>query len=203
MRTNLNSRSASILLRTSILVGLLSSSAAFADGLLGLYAGGAVGESSVEADSGGFSSGSFKANHSAFKAMLGIRPISLVGAELDYVDFGHPDGAFANRSGNVDMKGAAGFGVLYLPVPVIDVFLKLGLARVQSTAAGQAIPPFCPANLPCSPSLFRLDRTDTHVAEGVGVQYKLGPVAARGEYERFDAAGANPSLWSLGLTYSF
>lgn len=204
MRKNFKAPVAAILLRASMFAGLLSAGTALAEDPLGLYVGGAVGESSVAADSGGFSAGSFKANHSAFKAMLGLRPISLVGAEIEYVDFGHPDGAFGNRSGSVDMKGAAGFGVLYLPVPVIDVFLKLGLARVQSTAAGQTtIQPLCPANVPCSPSLFRLDRADTHVAEGVGVQFKLGPVAARGEYERFDAAGGNPGLWSLGLMYTF
>jgi hypothetical protein len=29
----------------------------------------------------------------------------------------------------------------------------------------------------------------------------LGNWAVRGEYERFDAAGANPALLSLGMTY--
>ena len=38
---------------------------------------------------------------------------------------------------------------------------------------------------------------------GAGAQVKLGPFALRGEYERFDAAGAHPSLWTIGATWTF
>jgi hypothetical protein len=33
------------------------------------------------------------------------------------------------------------------------------------------------------------------------LQWKLGQWAVRGEYERFSAAGANPSLLSLSMTF--
>src|SRR3984893_2002077 len=104
---------------------------ACADDLLGLYVGGAAGQSQVEANIP--SIGDFKQNHSAFKVIAGIRPISLIGAELSYIDFGHPSGSINAVSSNVSEKGADAFGVLYLPVPVVDVFVKAGLARLQST----------------------------------------------------------------------
>ncbi len=184
-----------------VVCALAPSPRAQASDLLGLYVGGAIGESRVSADGGSFNPTSFDSNHTAFKAMVGIRPIPLVGAELEYVGLGRPTGTLGGYSANVDLKGAAGFAMLYLPVPVVDVFLKLGLARLQSTVNSTSAPQ--PACGPCQPSLFSLERTDTHAAEGVGVQYKFGSFAARGEYERFDAAGSNPNLWSVGLTYSF
>jgi opacity protein-like surface antigen len=52
-------------------------------------------------------------------------------------------------------------------------------------------------------ALFRLDRTNTNFAAGAGVQVKFCSWAARAEYERFNAAGGNPSLVSLGLTRKF
>jgi hypothetical protein len=48
-----------------------------------------------------------------------------------------------------------------------------------------------------------VNRSDTSFAAGVGAQVKFGSLALRAEYERFDAAGENPSLVSLGLTWSF
>jgi opacity protein-like surface antigen len=174
---------------------------ALAGDLLGLYVGGAVGESQVDANVP--TAGEFKENHSAFKVIAGIRPISLIGAEVSYIDFGHPNGNINDALSNVSQKGADAFGVLYLPVPVIDVFVKAGLARIQSTAASVRVGfGTCTMAVPdCA--LFRLDRTNTSFAGGVGAQFKLGAWAVRTEYERFNAAGGNPSLLSLGLTWTF
>ncbi|HEY2779780.1 MAG TPA: outer membrane beta-barrel protein [Steroidobacteraceae bacterium] len=184
------------------ILGLLAvPPAAVADGLLGLYAGAAVGESQVKADASAL--GDFKENHSAFKLFAGLRPISLVGAEISYMDFGHPHGTINGIPSNVSERGAAAFGVLYLPVPVIDVFLKAGLARVQSTV--NAVFPgvgTCTVSVP-NCALFKLDRTNTSFAAGAGVQAKFGPLAVRVEYERVNAAGATPGLASIGLSWSF
>jgi hypothetical protein len=85
---------------------------AVAEDLLGLYVGGAIGQSQVEATGQTIyalgnvyhDTGSFKENHSAFKGMVGIRPISPLGAEVDYTDFGHPSGAF--NGGRADPERA-------------------------------------------------------------------------------------------------
>lgn len=184
-----------------IVMAVLPTGHAFADDLLGLYVGGAAGQSRVEANAP--SIGDFKQNHSAFKVIAGIRPISLIGAELSYIDFGRPSGSINAVSSSVSEKGADAFGVVYLPVPVVDVFVKAGLARLQSTLTSvKGGVGTCTMTDP-NCALFRLDRTNTSFAAGAGAQVKFGSWAVRAEYERFNAAGGNPSLVSLGLTWTF
>jgi hypothetical protein len=117
-----------LLMLALVLLAPLSGNAV-AEDLLGLYVGGAVGESRVAVNSEGFALSNFRENHSAFQLMAGVRPISLVGAEIDYIDFGHPSGSLNAAPASATLKGAAAFGVLYLPIPVIDVYGKAGLAR--------------------------------------------------------------------------
>jgi opacity protein-like surface antigen len=185
----------------AFVVAVLPTGPAFAHDILGLYVGGAAGQSQVEANAP--SIGDFRENHSAFKVIAGIRPISLIGAEVSYIDFGHPNGNINAVSSSVSEKGADAFAVLYLPVPVVDVFVKAGLARLQSTlnSVKGGVGACTITNPNCA--LFRLDRTNTSFAAGAGVQMKLGAWAVRAEYERFNAAGGNPSLVSLGLTWTF
>jgi opacity protein-like surface antigen len=107
------------------------------------------------------------------------------------------------------MKGAAAFGVLYLPVPLIDVFVKAGVARLQSTLRGSGTATNCPPGAQCliDGTLhnypFQLDRTNTGIAAGAGAQFKFGAWAVRAEYERFNAAGGHPGLLSAGATWTF
>jgi opacity protein-like surface antigen len=100
--------------------------------------------------------------------------------------------------------------VLYLPVPIVDVYVKAGLSRIKTdfTSTYEEYIPgtgTCAIGHPdCSViGVFTAtrDSTDTSFAYGAGLQWKLGDWAVRGEYERFDAAGANPSLLSIGMTY--
>ena len=192
---------------------MLSMSQAKADDLLGLYVGAAIGAARVEASPGSLASanaegealvgaGDFAENHSAFKLMAGVRPISLLGAELDYIDFGNPNGNLGTVPANVNLKGTAAFAVAYLPVPVIDVMVKVGLARLQNTVAGTGGFAAVGSDLPTAAE-FRLDRTNTNFAIGGGVQYTIGSWAIRAEYERFEAAGGSPSLVSAGVTWTF
>ena len=174
---------------------------ALADDVLGLYVGGAVGQSQVEANVP--TVGEFEQNYSAFKVMAGVRPISLLGAEVSYIDFGHPSGSINTAPADVSEKGADAFAVLYLPIPVVDVFVKAGLARLQSTSNSNRIGVGACTITDPNCSLFRLDRTDTSYAVGAGAQLKFSAFAVRAEYERFNAAGGNPSLVSLGLTWTF
>jgi opacity protein-like surface antigen len=189
----------------------LATGAARADDLLGLYVGGAVGAARVEASPGSLvnpngeslsNAGDFSANHSAFKLMAGVRPISLVGGEIDYIDFGNPSGSLGSVPANVDLKGAAAFAVAYLPVPVVDITVKVGLARLQNTLAGTGEFTY-PHDTVAATSLFRLDRTNTNFAIGGGVQYTIGSLGIRAEYERFEAAGGSPGLLTAGVTWTF
>jgi opacity protein-like surface antigen len=174
----------------------LQSTQARADDPLGFYVGGAVGQARVDASLP--NADQFREDHSAFKIMAGLRPIPVLGAELEYVDFGHP-GRFNGIGGSdVSMKGAAAFGMFYLPVPLVDVYAKGGLARLQSTANVN------PCLMCLNPVAFPPRRsTNTSWTGAAGVQFKLGSVAVRGEYERFNAAGGAPYLLSVGASWTF
>jgi hypothetical protein len=163
--------------------------------ILGLYAGAAFGQAQVATGAPDISTARFKENHSAYKLMVGVRPTSLIGAEVAYLNFGNPSGSLGGLAASAKIDGAAAFGVLYLPIPVpfLDVYAKAGMARLNATLQGTA--PVVGA--------FKVDATDTRVAAGVGVQLKFGSLAVRGEYERFDVPGGNPGLLTVGLTKTF
>jgi hypothetical protein len=170
-----------------------------ADDLLGFYVGGAVGQARVDVTAP-FSG--FRENHSAFKVMVGLRPISLFGTELAYLDFGHPTRLNGIISTDVTMKGTAAFGIFYLPVPIVDIYAKGGLARLQSTVSTTIVcPPMAYCIAIATPRA--VSRTNVAFAGGVGAQVKVGSFGVRGEYERFNAAGGNPGLFSVGLTWTF
>jgi hypothetical protein len=201
----------SLRLRTLVTALLMGAAAARADDLIGLYVGGSVGVARVEASPGSLvnadgeslvGAGDFAANHSAFKIMAGVRPISLLGGEIEYIDFGNASGNLGSVPANVDLKGAAAFAVAYLPVPIVDISVKVGLARLQNTLSGSGrfAEPMSSAE---TTSLFRLDRTNTNFAIGGAVQYTIGSLGIRAEYERFEAAGGSPGLLTAGVIWTF
>ncbi len=182
----------------------------------GLYVGGGFGQSELDASvstSGPFDlgqyNGEFKAHRSAFQVVAGARPISLVGAEIAYIDFGHPNGTLFGQPASASMRGGAAFamGYLPLPLPLIEIYAKAGVARLQSHVSGLTPPNgvtcaigACP--YPLGIKYYHIDRTDTAFAAGAGAQVKLGPMAVRAEYERFTAAGEHPSLVSIVVTWT-
>jgi len=116
-----------------------------------------------------------------------------VGAEITYMDFGHPSGTVGTIplggavpiSGDVKMKGSAAFGVLYLPVPVIDIYAKAGLARLQTTenVTFRLPAPYATCVIEGGPSCQfskRYDVTNTGLAAGAGAQFKFGSLSVRG-----------------------
>jgi len=175
--------------------------------LLGLYAGAAVGQSRVEADGDGFAAGDFRKNHSAFKVDAGVHPIAPIGAEVAYIDMGHPGGSLGARPADVKMKGEAAFATLFLPIPVVDLYGKVGFSRLDSTVNSTRVLSglsTCTISSPtCALQPFAVNRINTRFAAGAGIQYRFGALGLRAEYERFDAAGGNPSLLSLGLAWTF
>ena len=223
--THVNNRSfrSSACLRSALTLSALipcllgGITAAHASNLLGVYVGAAYGQAHVRADLGRLlppGSGSlpgFDATHSAFQAMLGIRVLSFLGAEATYMDFGQPStiggppGQLQLTSAKVSQKGEAAYALLYLPVPVIDVYIKGGLSRITTDASATYAlvgAGTCQTGNPnCNVLVASGSSSHTAFAYGAGVQWKLGSWAVRGEYERFDAAGANPSLFSIGMTY--
>ena len=192
---------------------------------LDLYLGASFGQAHIRAQLDGLSGpsgtlgslGSFDSTKSAYQAMLGIRLISFLGAEVDYMDLGQQSirgpgqpvpgepGSYVSAE-QVSQKGEAAFGMLYLPVPVIDVYVKAGVSHITTDMSATINSPgvgTCSAvdSPNCGLSHASHSSSDVGFAYGAGVQWKLGQWAVRGEYERFDAAGANPSLLSIGMTF--
>ena len=219
----------SVLALSALIVCSLGAAAvARADDPLGLYVGAAYGQAHIRVQPGEAIPGStsplagLDMTHTAFKAIVGIRPLSFIGAEVSYMDFGQVSALngqavaigsatlAAVSSERASQRGESAFALLYLPVPVIDVYAKAGLARM-TTHYNVTYTGFIPGVGTCQigqpncgvvgTATASRDTTDTAFAYGAGLQWKLGSWAIRGEYERFDAAGANPSLLSIGMTY--
>jgi opacity protein-like surface antigen len=188
-------------------------SAARADNPLGLYVGAGVGQSHVRNDLNSFANVSgFVENHTGWKALIGVRPISFLGAELEYADFGHPGLAGAQTvvpgiiyNEDVSQKAASAFGLVYwpLPVPILDLYGKAGVSRLQ-TVVNAAVTCVAPAAT-CvpNPMTYRQDSTASRFAYGAGAQAKFLNLAVRAEYERISAPGGSPDLYSLIATWSF
>jgi opacity protein-like surface antigen len=194
----------------ALLFASSSVGAATADALvapLGFYIGGAFGRANVRVDSNTTHDlFTFDESHAGWKALVGVRPIAPLGAELEYIDFGHPDRTIAGVNTDARARAAGLFAVAYLPVPIIDVFAKAGVARLQSIAKGTLVT-VQPGGEVCSNSslncLFDSDHTETRFAYGGGAQFKLSRLGIRAEYERISASGGDPSFLSLGLTWTF
>jgi opacity protein-like surface antigen len=142
--------------------------------------------------------------------LVGLRPISLLGAEIEYTDFGHPTvdtysstaPSFGVRA-DASAKAASAFGLVYLPLPLplLDVYGKAGLARLRTTYNYNTGCVSCATAFLPAPG--HEDSTDTAFAYGVGAQVKAFALAVRVEYERINKSSGNPDLLSAGITWSF
>lgn len=180
--------------------------ASAADGT-GWFVGGAVGHGEVRLD-GNYTATAdeFDHGHLSWEAALGFRPISWVSAEIEYLNFG--DVAYQNGgpevTGRVKARAAAlmGMGYVPLPVPFLDVYGKLGVARTNDSVNAHLGAVICPVNnLNCG--LIKNNLWQTSLAYGAGVQFRVAAFAVRAEYERIAASHGQPDLLSLGATFSF
>jgi hypothetical protein len=148
----------------------------------GFYLGGALGQSDSGLSAGNVN---YSDTDVGYKLIAGFRPIKLLAVEVNYVDLGK-----TNSSGvEAKTKAFDGFVMGFLPLPVVDIYGKVGAVAWKTNASATG---------------FSLDHSGTDLAYGAGVQMHLGAVAARLEYEGFDVKQAStPTLLSLGLTYTF
>jgi hypothetical protein len=183
-----------------------SSGAALAATPFGLYVGAAGGQSDVRLDRSLADTNSDISEHSTgWQIMVGIRPIQLLGAELGYVDFGGSSYRTGPDFGTEHAKAETLSGLVYAPlgVPHLDLYGKLGAARLQTSTHGIVAGLFCPASYlaPGCP-YFAKSRTTTDLAYGGGLQVKFGSAALRAEYQRIQSDSGDPGLVSLGLTWT-
>src|ERR1700721_3027199 len=145
---------------------------------LGFYVGGSIGRSDVRTSIGSSISYSFDETDTAWKALVGLRPIPLISAELAYLDFGHPTSSTnlgqVTLQANALQRAPTLSGMLFapIPLPVLDLYARVGVARLQSSGNG---------NFQCNPGyscpfLFQylaFDRTHTDFLSGAGRQLKF------------------------------
>jgi hypothetical protein len=199
----------------------LASTSAFAENPLGFYMGLGVGESTVRSDNTyGFNSyypydGYYNSpdHHFAWKAIAGVRPISILGAELEYIDFGHPGSdsnyynGYYNYGPDSHPRAIAAFGVghLPLPLPFLDIYAKAGAARLHTIVNGFD-GPACQPYVACGGvggNPFSRSVWDTRFAYGAGVQSRFWGLSVRAEYERISSPYGDPDLFSVGATWTF
>jgi outer membrane protein with beta-barrel domain len=191
-----------------------ASTAAFADnswGLpnpLGLYVGAGVGESTVRSDDPGYGYPAYYNDHeTAFKGIIGIRPLPFLGVEAEYIDFGEPghhrsyDPNFYGRNSHPRAPVLFGIGYLPIPIPYVDLYAKAGVARLKLTLNDyECVDAGC--------NNFNLvgshDRTDTKFAYGAGVSSKLPwGFIVRAEYERISSPFGDPDAFTVSALWKF
>jgi hypothetical protein len=188
------------------------STVAVADDPLGVYVGAALGEAHVRSEelrSGETTPYTFGHSSVGWKVFVGARPLSVLGIELAYSDFGSVNlpppccTAFFNADSNQDAATAFGIAYLPLPVPYLDIYGKLGVARLHTQSQVATQPASCPAGSTCGVYSVTQSQSSTDLAYGAGAQAKFGSLAVRIEYERINASGGNPDLFALGLSWTF
>jgi opacity protein-like surface antigen len=179
---------------------------------LGFYLGVGVGESTVRSDDFAYGTPAYYNDHeTAWKGIVGIRPISLIGVEAEYIDFGEPGSHRGNYDpnyygANSHPRAPVLFGVGYLPIPLpfLDIYAKAGVARLKLTQNDFA-PAVCPVNVtgPCF-AVSSHDRTDSKFAYGAGVQSRL-PLGftVRAEYERISSPYGDPDAFTVSAVWRF
>jgi opacity protein-like surface antigen len=189
----------------------LTSTAVLADNPAGFYLGAGAGYSTIRSDDPAYGlPGYFNDHQTAWKVIAGVRPISFIGAEYEYIDFGHPSNHYGSNGFGyygLDSHPRAnmlfGVGYLPLPIPFFDVYGKAGVARLQTNVT-TFVADACPAmSSSCTGTYFRRNETDDRFAYGVGVQSKAWGVAFRAEYERISSQFGDPDALTVSATWSF
>jgi len=174
-----------------------------------------VGESTVRSDYGfdpDYPTDSHP-HHTAYQVLVGIRPIPFVGAEAEYIDFGHPTSAdattgdFNTASFEADSHPKAGVlsAVGYLPLPFLDVFAKVGVARLETNLNSytQGVCTEIDPGGTCGYVLTRQNAWQTKIAYGAGIQGHFLGLAVRGEYQRINSSYGDPDAYLVSATWTF
>jgi hypothetical protein len=111
------------------------------------------------------------ASDTGYKVAAGFRPLDIVAGEVNYVSFGRANGG----ENFADTDGIGVSGLLFLPIPLIDVYGRVGLFnwRVDASSPGDSF-----------------HRTGSDLAYGAGAGAHWGNLGARLEFEKFQVAGA-------------
>ncbi|MEZ5498153.1 MAG: porin family protein [Steroidobacteraceae bacterium] len=134
----------------------------------------------------------FDFKDTSYKIIAGMRLLDSFGVEASYMDLGSDAVNFGSFGLSADARAVAAFAVAYLPLPIVDLYAKGGLARWETKLATSGV------------TVTNLDDNGTDFAWGLGGQLHFGSLAARLEYESFDVKNTNGAdLVSVSLLYTF
>lgn len=170
-------------MRKAILLAALLGTAGVASAAdNGFYIGGSYGQSKVEVND---SFAEFDGDDTGYKFIVGFRPIDWLAVEANYVDFGKAE----DDEQTAQSKGISLFGVGFLPIGPVDLFVKGGMVKwdIEVANGGDS------------------SKNDgNNLAYGAGVQFRLLSLSIRAEYEKFDVADYEDlTMASVGFTYTF
>jgi OOP family OmpA-OmpF porin len=160
-----------------------------AEAVKGFYIGGAAGQARFDDD---FEIDDLDREDTSWKAIAGWRFADQFALEASYIDFGDSTApaALGLTPFAQEAKAFSLQAVGYIPIPYVDLFAKVGAARIDAEGGGGA--------------LARVNDKSTNFAYGWGVQWRWQSLAVRAEYERFDTdLIGDLDLASVGVTYTF
>jgi opacity protein-like surface antigen len=188
---------------------------------LGLYVGAGVGRATINQTEFDEFSDSFHHDDGeplGWNAVIGVRPIPFLGAEAEYIDFGHSRldlgrpyfvGATTQQffGGEAHDQAAAVFAVGYLPVPIpwLEPFAKLGWGQIWEHGHYNSV---TVTGSTTSQATASESSHPNGAAYGGGVQFHFSQLAIRAQYERISGSRSfgewnNPALVSIGLNWTF
>lgn len=150
----------------------------------GLYVAGSIAHAEEHFDSSVFYASS---NDIGYQVGVGYRAFGVLAGELDYVGFPR-----AYSGINYADNYGVGFSVLgFLPIPVVDIYGRLGWFGDRTNAYT-----FAPDT--------SFHHTGSDLTYGAGVGVHRGNIGVRLEYQGFNVAHANTlNLLSIGVVWSF
>ncbi len=190
------------MLRLFTLLGLLCFAGLSQAADNGFYLGVGAVDSEYNLDNPGDAE-PFDDSDNGFKVIVGFRPLEHFGVEANYIDHGDavvPAGIACLEfftdpcpaATNLSATTTSVFAVGYLPLPVIDLFAKVGATSWQFEGSSPGFPG------------FDIDDDDVEFAYGVGIQARFGSLGVRAEYERFPIIEDEElGTISVSFTYTF
>lgn len=171
-------------------LGLLGAPAMAADN--GVYLGAAVGKSGVSFDETIEGQNlDFDIDSTGYKAIVGWRFLDALAIEANYVDLGSGDERVGGTRIETDVSGLSLSAVGFLPIGPVDLYARIGVIDWEADVRAPE---------------FDVSSGDdgTDLAWGGGAQVRLGSLALRAEYERYDVSGPDTvDMVSVGLTWTF
>ena len=149
----------------------------------GFYLGAGVGYSSVDVDDFDFSG-----DATGYKIIAGWRILDWLAVEGNYVGVGEAIDQVAGEDVAADIDGFTLSALVFMPVGPVDLFARAGLFDWNADFSFDDI-------------TSGDDGTDFVL--GVGAQFRLGSLALRAEYERFELDPASTDMFTLGATWTF